>query len=440
MPPPVIPDRTSSKRLLETNDQLDTQLSKVREDFKKIKSNLKPKTSFDSEYWAQTVQIAALGKTSSQLELHKAANNYVAVGQKSEEDFMKPPIADPLNVQVKFWESERKVYRTREIEMKVSSKNPERRSRHVSMQLFTSSPLGLGIRETMARRRDAKNQSDFKSEVLRQYDVVHPDTPNKYWNMISRQYEPRTAFTASHIVACRHGQEMMTAIFVLDAKGELFSASNGLMLPTLVEEQFDNGMMAIVPAIKNPSSKAEVALWLNQEPRKYKINFFDNARRALDEDVYDDMSSGKAVPVKFRDLHNQELHFRGNFRPRARYLYFHYCCQVLRNAWSKGANVKSLSTMQGEHRVFAWGTVGKYMAEDQMRAFLEELGHEYKPLMANADPALEIGAERHVFVDAAARQVSLGAKKELKDAGSWSDDDMRVFDDARIGAIEVFGK
>ncbi|PZD27500.1 hypothetical protein A1F96_06672 [Pyrenophora tritici-repentis] len=191
MPPPVIPDRTSSKRLLETNDQLDTQLSKVREDFKKIKSNLKPKTSFDSEYWAQTVQIAALGKTSSQLELHKAANNYVAVGQKSEEDFMKPPIADPLNVQVKFWESERKVYRTREIEMKVSSKNPERRSRHVSMQLFTSSPLGLGIRETMARRRDAKNQSDFKSEVLRQYDVVHPDTPNKYWNMISRQYEQR---------------------------------------------------------------------------------------------------------------------------------------------------------------------------------------------------------------------------------------------------------
>ncbi|KAA8616719.1 HNH endonuclease [Pyrenophora tritici-repentis] len=380
MPPPVIPDRTSSKRLLETNDQLDTQLSKVREDFKKIKSNLKPKTSFDSEYWAQTVQIAALGKTSSQLELHKAANNYVAVGQKSEEDFMKPPIADPLNVQVKFWESERKVYRTREIEMKLD--------------------LLVDISE----------------------------------------YEPRTAFTASHIVACRHGQEMMTAIFVLDAKGELFSASNGLMLPTLVEEQFDNGMMAIVPAIKNPSSKAEVALWLNQEPRKYKINFFDNARRALDEDVYDDMSSGKAVPVKFRDLHNQELHFRGNFRPRARYLYFHYCCQVLRNAWSKGANVKSLSTMQGEHRVFAWGTVGKYMAEDQMRAFLEELGHEYKPLMANADPALEIGAERHVFVDAAARQVSLGAKKELKDAGSWSDDDMRVFDDARIGAIEVFGK
>src|SRR3954466_13202479 len=78
--PPNIPNRLSSKRPLQTNDQLDYQLFQTQRDFKKIKKELKPRTSFDSDYWEQAMQMASLGKTSSQIELHKAANNYVAAG------------------------------------------------------------------------------------------------------------------------------------------------------------------------------------------------------------------------------------------------------------------------------------------------------------------------------------------------------------------------
>ncbi|CAE7023208.1 hypothetical protein HRS9139_00840 [Pyrenophora teres f. teres] len=427
MPPPDIPTRTSSKRSFKTNDELDFQLFKIQRDLKKIQSDLKPKTSFDSEYWAQAMQMASLGGTKSQLELHKAANNYVAAGQGSEEDFMNTQYARPIQEQVKVWETRQKIYQSRAIELRAGSKNPERRTRHVFMQLFTSSPLGLNIKEAIAGRRESKLQSNFKSEIIRRYDLTSSHPRDYLWSIFSQRYEDADNFTASHIVAWKHGQEMMTAIFGPDAKEDLFSASNGLLLPTKIEKQFDNGLLAIVPAIKDATSKAEVTLWLNQEPREYKMKVFDDGRQTLDSIAFEDYTSGSVVYVTFRDLHDRKLRFRNNFRPRARYLYFHYCCQVLRNAWSKGANAKSVATMEDQKGVFAWGTVGKYMAEDQMRAFVEELGHEFEPLMANADPALNTEADRHVLVDAVAQQIALSAKKSMR--GEFDEEEEEEEDD-----------
>ena len=202
----------------------------------------------------------------------------------------------------------------------------------------------------------------------------------------------------------------MTAIFGPEARDELFSASNRLLLPTSIEAQFDSGMLTIVPAIKDPTSKAEVALWQNHNPHEYKINVFDDGRPALDKVPLNRNSTG-GVALAFRDLHDRKLVFRGNFRPRARYLYFHYCCQVLRHAWNRGANAKSVPNMEEQKGVFAWGTVGKYMAQDQMRVFVEELGHEFEPLMENADVSLNTEADRHVLVDAAAQQIAISVKK-----------------------------
>ena len=413
-PPPVIPSRTSSKRPLQTDAQLDYQLLKTQTEFKKLKQNLKPETSFDSYYWEQAMEMATLGRTSSQIELYRAANKYMAAGQGSEEDFMNTPTARPLQEQLKVWETKRNIYRTRAIELKKSSKNPEGRTCRVFMQLFTSSPLGLNIKETIAGRRDTKIQVDFRKEIIQRYGLASPNIPKFLWNLVSQRYEPASSFTASHIVAWRHGQEMMTAIFGPEAQDELFSAANGLLLPNGIEEEFESGMMAIVPAIKDPTSKAEVTLWQSQEPREYKFKIFDDGRSTLD-DIPLDPSTTDGVALRFRDLHDRKLSFPGKFRPRARYLYFHYCCQVLRYAWNKGAHAKSVPTMVEQKGMFAWGTVGKYMAQDQMRAFVEELGHEFEPLMQNADASLNTEADKHVFVDAAAQQIAINAKKQTGD-------------------------
>ena len=40
--------------------------------------------------------------------------------------------------------------------------------------------------------------------------------------------------------------------------------------------------------------------------------------------------------TKWNDLDGQELLFKSDARPRAQYLYYHYCVAMLRRAWQQG--------------------------------------------------------------------------------------------------------
>jgi hypothetical protein len=53
--------------------------------------------------------------------------------------------------------------------------------------------------------------------------------------------------------------------------------------------------------------------------------------------------------------------------------------------WTKKDNVRSLPIMTKELGAHAWGNGGSYLAANQMRAFIEEVGHEYESLLDNAD-------------------------------------------------------
>lgn len=79
--------------------------------------------------------------------------------------------------------------------------------------------------------------------------------------------------------------------------------------------------------------------------------------------------------------------------------------------------------MAEQKGIFAWGTVGKYMAQDQMRAFVEELDHEFEPLIHNADESLNTEADKHVLVDAVAQQIAISAKKQTTDEEEGEEDE-----------------
>ncbi|KAK9852272.1 hypothetical protein MYU51_008693 [Penicillium brevicompactum] len=77
-----------------------------------------------------------------------------------------------------------------------------------------------------------------------------------------------------------------------------------------------------------------------------------------------------------------------DFRPAARYLYFHYVIQLLRYAWqsdSQGGE-QAIRVMKGEHGKPYWGTPGRYLPKNMLLALAEELGHEYKPILDGASP------------------------------------------------------
>jgi hypothetical protein len=93
-----------------------------------------------------------------------------------------------------------------------------------------------------------------------------------------------------------------------------------------------------------------VQLWINSDPRDYKFKIFDGNHKALDWNATTDPSG---QDVTFRQLDGRKLQFPSGGRPRARYLYFHYCCQILRQAWKAGAKANSLPMMAKEHGMFA---------------------------------------------------------------------------------------
>jgi hypothetical protein len=96
-------------------------------------------------------------------------------------------------------------------------------------------------------------------------------------------------------------------------------------------------------------------------------------------------------------------------RPRARYFYFLYCCQLLRQAWKRrdGAIVENLPGLEKEYEAMvAWGTVGKYVGENQMRGFVKEFGRELEGSTGNEKDSDDVqGDQFSMLVEAIAEQI-----------------------------------
>ena len=126
----------------------------------------------------------------------------------------------------------------------------------------------------------------------------------------------------------------------------------------------------------------------------------------------------------WRDLDGQKVLFRGNFRPRARYLYFTYCMAILRKSWNKDKPTTALSDELGKPY---WGTAGRYIKKNMLQGFVQELGHDYEALLEGAisdsSNEEEVGL---AALEAANDQIKVSVRGEdglSYEQGSGSDDE-----------------
>ena len=126
----------------------------------------------------------------------------------------------------------------------------------------------------------------------------------------------------------KHEQETMDTIFGQIIPAKLFSSRNGLILSAANEKHFDTGVLVIVPNLPGRSTTGTLSRLTNQEAREYKTWIIDSEWEKLDANL--------PGSLRWRDFDNRKLQFRGETRPAARYLYFHYCLPVLRRAWKAG--------------------------------------------------------------------------------------------------------
>ncbi|KAL9107586.1 MAG: hypothetical protein Q9187_008407 [Circinaria calcarea] len=121
------------------------------------------------------------------------------------------------------------------------------------------------------------------------------------------------------------------------------------------------------------------------------------------------------------DLDGEAVEFRNEYRPKTRYLYFHFVCSMLRRAWNyKEKKEKVLMDQLGKK---FWGTPRPYMRWTMLQAFITEVGHEFEEILVGAEAGNEEGQELDdTALAAAAQQKYFSNQKEMADDSDSEDD------------------
>ncbi|MCJ1269099.1 hypothetical protein MMC22_008988 [Lobaria immixta] len=222
--------------------------------------------------------------------------------------------------------------------------------------------------------RDTRVQSKFRNELLKVSCAERDE--GTIWCCILSRWQSTKSVKAVHIFSYRHGQPMMDSNFGREDldEPELFSPHNGILMDAKAEARLDKGLFVIVPRITDTSSPAEIALWNASESTKYIIRVVDPEHPDMNHIIHSKVSS-----KRWKELDGQEVSFKSDFRPRARYFYFHYYPTMLRRSWvhSKPANV----LMDELGRRFWGGLQVDVCLEICSWRLLKKMGHDYDALL-----------------------------------------------------------
>ncbi|OGM44733.1 hypothetical protein ABOM_007399 [Aspergillus bombycis] len=396
-PKPVIPAKHEGEDI----EKLHLVERVLNEDLRVAKKRLKAGGSFNATFWMQSAQVEDIILKRAQEERKTSFEMF----KGTEEQWENTEEAKRLFEEIRSREVARRLARKRQEDLEETSKG--RTLRASFMKLFTTSKMGLGIAGTGAGKRDAAVQKQFREDMIEKYGAQNPEQ-DFIWCPILGQHVSHA--TAAHLFAWMHGQDTMDAIFGKTSEPELFSPRNGLLIVSALEKYFDDGKLVIVPDLPERPHAAEVLRWLKGEAREYKIKIIDMTWEKLDRQVVVES------PLTYRDLDGRRLKFRTPFRPAARYLYFHYCFQVLRRAWQLNGDKTADVYLRGESGRPFWGTLGRYLPKNMLLALVEELGHDYKDLLNGASC---VKGEDDLLLGIASNQIKSKAAKRraLRNAG-----------------------
>ncbi|KAJ5534969.1 hypothetical protein N7527_001223 [Penicillium freii] len=382
---------------------LENRKRHINDSLKRARKRLKPRGSFDEEYWTRASEIGAIELKKVQVQRKISLQRY----DGTEAEWRDSDEAKALAQQAKAHETSQKICEKRKDDLHTRSR--PRGLRVSFMKLFTTSKLGLGILHTGAGRRNPDEQTLFRTSMIREYGAQRPGYDH-LWCPVLGDWRDNRSVVAAHLFGYMHGQATMDAIFGKRKHPELFSPRNGILLSVFIEDYLDSGKLVIVPDLEDRPKLTDLISWLKSPIRNLKMRVLDPNWNKLETQITRDL------PLKYKDLDNRRLTFKTDFRPAARYLYFHYVIQLLRYAWQSDAQggEQAIRIMKGEHGKPYWGTPGRYLPKNMLLALVEELGHEYKPLLDGA--SLGRSKDSQLLLEAGMRQIN-HPRRSLEDAG-----------------------
>jgi len=328
---------------------------------KKLGEELNYENLTSTKYWEKATEYAVLGRKLSLYQLQRAkVDHRIARKRKefrSKVNFMKTDKARLFNESMMAWDLKGKIYERRTARAGGTETGKSTRLKSL-MPVSAMPPSRFNIEATFAPH-------GFRNSIIADQGLMDPREKDNdrywsyLWNIFSGAYEygAYRRFEALPVFASQSNPDLATALFGLsniDSSSSLFSSFNGLLLPDYMGARFDSGIMAIVPDISSPTYPSEIALWKDTAPREYKLKIFTQNRETeqrggLMQDINSFTNARRPVPL--RDIDGSKVGFpvsSRDGRPRECYLFFHYCVQILRQAW------KGIPIADGEKPVSDW--------------------------------------------------------------------------------------
>ncbi|KAL7625537.1 hypothetical protein AAE478_004757 [Parahypoxylon ruwenzoriense] len=392
-----IPSRTSSKRALEamSTEKLGTRKSDLNHLIKKRRKDLKPRSSFDSDYWSSHLEVLEMEK-----ELHECTSIMAFRGQ-----------AQGSNSHLTYNEWLRSVDTGLELGRKRSAINlklsaaKSQTARLVKqhplleswIKLFFGAASGFGLSAASYGLKNNQAQSRMRAEMLEKYHEkgFQKEMTDSIWEPVCGAWFRSEWLHAAHLYPTK-SIEHMDIIFGDGAREEIMTAANGLFLCPDIEKALELGYIAIVPDVRLESDTNEdpatdlhmrrqyVKDWENSNPKEYKVIVLDksnglkNKLQAMLE--YPQVYNIKSV----EDLDGRRLQFRTNFRPRARYMWWTYLNSVVNLSYryksTRGIGVDKEVELGNRY----WGTRGKYVKRNQLQGFVEHLGQDIESISSSS--------------------------------------------------------
>ncbi|MCJ1379192.1 hypothetical protein MMC17_002292 [Xylographa soralifera] len=418
-----ISTRRLSKRAPELNiDELykerKQEILEYHEKTDTLKGGLHATRSFDATYWQNRTAVA------QSLVRQTVLNRKISIAKLANETHLSRKESTEVFEQTEDAQSSRELEQAQLMDQRLCERQSERLAKpgfasaveRAWVKFYTSSTLGLGIKAFAAGDRKASDQSKFRKELEEVSDQMHPDPKRKgyWWCPITRSYHPSSAMKAAHLYPWKSGQDAMIAIFGEDGNDELFSARNGLLLSTSAETYLDNGAIALVPAIDDESSSEQIEQWNTASVKEYKLRILRPKEKGMDE------SCNYSSDLTWKELDNQPVAFRSEYRPRARYLYYAYCVALLRLAYNVEKRPVALKSSLGKKY---WGTTGEYLKKSMIRGFVDAVGHEFDDLMEDSlsddedesDPTILASANAQILRSHAEQDTELPVLSTVED-------------------------
>jgi hypothetical protein len=369
-------------------------------------------------YWYARAQISHGHLSVNEIKRRISKQDfYDQTGTENEADWMQSEQGITLIEEMKARILEERLCVTQAQRLKLEKGNTLKVGRRAFMKLFTTSTIGLGIKNTGAGARSSGDQTSFRRAL---FDIANqgPEPASEaVWCPIAGSEWHKDTMTAAHLFAWKHGQEMMTSIFGEMNPPELFSPYNGLLISTTAEKMLDEGRIVIVPRLPDRPSKSEVDNWQRCKIKQYQIRVLETTG------IMQTAIFGRGDKRKWFELDKQPVSFRSDFRPRARYLYFLYCTTMLRRSWRSGEQKIALANELGKPY---WGTRENFMKKGMLLAFVEEMGHEYEDLLEGAREERKKAVQPDdLALFAANKQILFSVEKheECENSGNEGEDD-----------------